>query len=252
MPVSLDRLAAERAFHDAQAAERAATFAREPGRLRVRDDDYLGHAGWVRPAFEKLGDLRGKAALDYGCGHGVAAVVLARRGASVSAFDLSPGYVRETRRRAGANGVGLNAVVAAAEQLPFADALFDVVWGNAVLHHVELALAIPELKRVLKPGGRAVFCEPWGGNPLLGFARRRLPYPGKRRTADERPLARADLARLRAAFPDSRVTGYELFASLGRLHPRLKALAGVDRWLGRRLPASQNWARYLVIELRRD
>ena len=91
MTTAADRLVSEQHFHDRQAADRAATFRRDPAGLRFADDDYLGHETWVRPAFSKLGDLRGKRALDYGCGHGMAAVVLARRGAVVTAFDLSPG-----------------------------------------------------------------------------------------------------------------------------------------------------------------
>ncbi len=47
----------------------------------------------------RLGDVAGLPVLDYGCGHGMAAVVLARRGAHVMAFDLSPGYLTEARRR---------------------------------------------------------------------------------------------------------------------------------------------------------
>ena len=246
------RHAAERTFHDAQARERAATFAADPGRLRVEDDAFLTHAGWIRPAFAALGDLRGQDALDYGCGHGVAAVVMARRGARVSAFDLSPGYVREANIRARANDVTLDAVVAAGEELPFADESFDVVWGNAILHHLELPRALPELKRVLRPGARAVFCEPWGGNPLLELARRRLPYPGKERTRDERPLLPADLATIRGQFPSCRATGHELFAALGRVHPRLRALARLDRVVVGMVPKSQMWGRYLVIELRRE
>src|SRR5262245_5068834 len=99
------RLASEREFHDRQARERAETFARRPHDLVFRDADYLEHETWVRPAFDALGELAGRRALDYGCGHGMAAVVMARRGAAVTAFDLSPEYVAEARRRAAANGV---------------------------------------------------------------------------------------------------------------------------------------------------
>src|SRR5437762_470841 len=104
MPAT-DRLSSERDFHDAQAAGRATHFHVHRAELRFADSDYLDHETWVRPAVAKLGDLRGKTVLDYGCGHGMAAVVLARAGAAVSAFDLSPGYVAEAKDRATANGV---------------------------------------------------------------------------------------------------------------------------------------------------
>src|SRR5207253_9747875 len=99
MPAT-DRLRREQRFHDAQARARAATFARAPQRLSFADADYLDHETWVRPAFDRLGDVRGKRVLDYGCGHGMAAVVLARRGARVTACDLSAGYVAAARARA--------------------------------------------------------------------------------------------------------------------------------------------------------
>src|SRR5436309_1779148 len=219
----MDRHTSELLFHDRQAAERADSFRTGAAELRFDADAYLDHETWVRPAFARLGDLRGRRALDYGCGHGMAAVVMARAGAAVSAFDLSPGYVAEARERATANGMRVECVAADAEKLPFPDAAFDAVWGNAVLHHLDLARAGRELHRVMRPGGVAVFCEPWGGNPLLTFTRRRLPYPGKDRTPDERPLTRRDLAPLRAVFPVVEVEGFQLLGMLRRVwrNPRV-------------------------------
>ncbi len=250
-----DRRIAEQVFHDRQAAERLAAFISGRRELRFDDAAYLDHETWVRPAFAKLGDLRGKRVLDYGCGHGMAAVVLARAGAEVTAFDLSAGYVNEARERARANGVAVECVVADGENLPFEDEAFDAVWGNAILHHLDLVRAGRELHRVLKPGGVAVFCEPWGGNPLLAFARRFLPYPGKDRTPDEQPLTRRDLAPFREVFPSVEVEGHQL---LGMLRRAVRAGSvsegprGIDRFdstLLRGCPALKNWCRYVVIRL---
>ena len=189
MPVA-DRLAAEQQFHDAQAAGRAGRFADVAG-LRFHDADYLDHETWIRPAFDMLGDVRGQRVLDYGCGHGMASVVLARRGADVTGFDLSAGYVAEARRPGdGQRGRRRVPPGGRASTCPSPTESFDAVWGCAILHHLDLRRAGAELRRVLRPGGVAVFCEPWGGNPLLEFARRCLPYPGKHRTPDERPLRR--------------------------------------------------------------
>lgn len=249
-----DRLAAEQAFHDTQAAARAESFRTGRADLAFADEAFLDHETWVRPAFAKLGDLRGEHALDYGCGHGMAAVVMARAGASVTAFDLSPGYVAEARERAGANGVRVTAVVADGEQLPFPDEAFDAVWGNAILHHLDLARAGRELFRVMRPGAVAVFCEPWGGNPLLAFARRRLPYPGKDRTPDERPLTRRDLLPLRLIFPGLEVRGFQLLGMVRRVwRNRLvcRACDRIDATLLRLVPPLRNWCRYAVITLRK-
>ena len=184
------RLFEEQQFHDRQARHRADWYVQHPHEYRFPDDAYLDHETWIRPAFSQLGDVAGLPVLDYGCGHGMAAVVLARRGARVTAFDLSAGYVAEARRRAAANGVAVALVQADGERLPFADASFDRIWGNAILHHLDIEQAARELDRVLRPGGVVVFCEPWGGNPLLAWARRHLPYAGKERTVDEEPLGK--------------------------------------------------------------
>jgi len=55
--------------------------------LHFDTDTYLDHETWVRPAFARLGDLQGKAALDYGCGHGMAAVVMARARRDLAPFE---------------------------------------------------------------------------------------------------------------------------------------------------------------------
>lgn len=247
-----DRLETERRFHDRQAAERAAAFRTGRAGLQFTDDDWLDHESWIRPAFARLGCVRGRHVLDLGCGHGMAAVVLARRGAAVTAIDLSPGYVAEARARAAANGVAITTHVADAESLPLPDQSIDAVWGNAILHHLNLHAAARELKRVLRPGGVAVFCEPWGGNPLIRFARCWLPYRGKHRTPDERPLERHDIALLRTHFPSMRTEGCQLLGMLRRLHPRLAPLGRVDQAILARLPRLQKFTRYLVLELRND
>jgi SAM-dependent methyltransferase len=245
------RLAGEQAFHDSQAAQRAASLF-HPEALRFSDDAWLGHETWIRPAFERLGDVAGRRVLDLGCGHGMASVVLARRGAHVTAFDLSPGYLAEAGRRAEANGVQVHLVRGAGECLPFADASFDRIWGNAVLHHFDLRAAGRELHRVLAPSGLAVFCEPWGENPLLDWARRRLPYPGKGRTQEEHPLRRRDLRLLQERFPDLQCEGYQLLAMARRVLRPGRLTAGLewcDARLLRRVPALRRFCRYVILTL---
>jgi SAM-dependent methyltransferase len=245
----------EQQFHDAQAVERAVSF--QTGRAMLRFDDaaYLDHETWIRPAFAMLGDLRGKVALDFGCGHGMAAVVMARSGAEAHAFDLSPRYVEETRERANANRVRVNATVANGEELPYDDATFDAIWGCAILHHLDLRKAASELHRVLKPGGVAVFCEPWGGNPILEFTRRWLPYPEKHRTPDECPLNVEGVTKLREVFPTLEFRGFQLFEMLKRAVPNLPGaglLRVCDERLFRSLPGLQNYSRYAVLNMTKE
>ena len=252
---NLERLHSERAFHDRQAHLRSATFAPRFDFYRFADDDYLDHETWIRPAFERLGDVAGKPVLDFGCGHGMAAVVLARRGARVTAFDLSPGYLNEARQRAAANGAAVQFVQADGERLPFGDSSFAHIWGNAILHHLDLHVAARELYRVLKPGGIAVFCEPWAENPLLNWARRRLSYAAKERTPDEEPLRRRELDSVRALFPDLEIHGFQLLSMLRRIGPSSRLVAALDladRVLLTCVPAAQRFCRYVVLTLRRD
>jgi SAM-dependent methyltransferase len=249
----MERLRTEQAFHDRQALERAADFAGRPDAFCFADDAYLDHETWIRPAINQLGELAGRRILDFGCGHGMAAVVLARRGAWVTAFDLSHGYLNEARQRARANQVSVTFVQADGERLPFADASFDRVWGNAVLHHLDLDRTGREIARVLRPGGVAVFCEPWGENPLLNWARRRLPYAGKERTPEEQPLRQRQVRLLKKFFPHVALRGYQLLSMARRVLPRGRLVAGLD-WcdtmLLERVPALQQFCRYVVLTLR--
>ncbi len=249
-----DRLESERAFHDRQARERAAFFDRQPEQLRFDDNSYLDHETWIRPALAQLGEVGGLQVLDYGSGHGMAAVVLARRGARVTAFDLSPGYLEEAAARARANGVEVHAVQADGEHLPFADGAFDRIWGNAVLHHLDIERAGRELYRVLRPDGVAVFCEPWGENPVLEWARRCLPYAAKGRTRDEQPLRRRHVRVLKRIFPSVEVRGFQLLSMARRVLRWRRLVAALDRWdamLLAGVPALEQFCRYMVLTLER-
>ena len=252
---ALDRLESEKAFHDQQAQQRAAEFRHRSDSLHFDDDFYLNHETWIRPAVAACGDVRGKHALDLGCGHGMAAIVLARRGADVVALELSRAYLDECRRRALANDVAITLVLADAERLPFADASFDLLWGNAIVHHLDIQTAAREIYRVLRPGGCAVLCEPWGQNRLLRWARQHLPYPGKGRTPDEQPLRAADVEILRSVFPKLEQRGFQLLSMTRRVFGPGVISAALDRcdaFLLKRFPSLERYCRYVVLTVRRD
>jgi SAM-dependent methyltransferase len=99
-------------------------------------------------------------ALELGCGTGFFLLNLMQAGLakSGSVTDLSPGMVRAALRNAERLGLDVDGRVADAERIPYDDDTFDVVVGHAVLHHIpDVELALREVLRVLKPGGRFVF-----------------------------------------------------------------------------------------------
>ncbi len=98
-------------------------------------------------------------ALEIGAGTGFFSLNLKQAGVldEVHVTDLSPGMVAAARRNAEQLGFDVEGRVADAEHLPYDDDTFDVVVGHAVIHHIpDVELALREVLRVLKPGGRFV------------------------------------------------------------------------------------------------
>ena len=141
-------------------------------------------------ALNLLGEVAGKKALDIGCGTGGNSVWLAKKGAIVTAMDISPVNIARTIEWAEKNGVEVDAHVMDCEKLAFADKSFDLVFGSFILHHIDIEKAAPEIRSALKDGGKAVFIENSGDNPLLMFFRNRvLPVFGLRKSPpSEYPL----------------------------------------------------------------
>jgi ubiquinone/menaquinone biosynthesis C-methylase UbiE len=99
----------------------------------------------------------GREVLEVGCGLGTDAVQFARNGARYTGVDLTPRSIELTAlrfRQEKLNGRFLNAD---AENLPFPDDSFDLVYSHGVLHHTpNTERAIQEVHRVLNPGGQAM------------------------------------------------------------------------------------------------
>jgi SAM-dependent methyltransferase len=92
--------------------------------------------------------------------------------------DISPGMVAVACQNAEQLGLDVTGEVADAEALPFPDETFDLVVGHAVLHHIpDVELAMREVLRVLKPGGRFVFCgEPTDRGDFIARRLSRLTW----------------------------------------------------------------------------
>ena len=117
--------------------------------------------GWNTPLhgsrpFEGIFDYaryRGRRVLEVGCGMGCMAMNWAEAGAEMTAVDLNPVAVAQTRRRFEVYGLAGRIEQADGETLPFPDASFDYAYSWGVLHHTPgTAAALREINRVLKPG----------------------------------------------------------------------------------------------------
>lgn len=117
--------------------------------------------------FEKLHHLlrlvdfegyRGRRVLEVGCGAGTDLVRFARGGARVTGVDLSSSAIELARQNFAQQGLEADLREADGEQLPFADGSFDLVYAHGVVQYTadDRAL-VEECRRVLKPGGRAIF-----------------------------------------------------------------------------------------------
>ncbi len=112
-----------------------------------------------------LGDVRGKDILEIGCGGAQFGIELAKRGARLTGIDLSDEQVRHARQHAKAAGVDYTVVRGNAEDLSrFKDSSFDIAVSDFALGFLDLDRLLPEIARVLRPGG---FCALSWSSPIL-------------------------------------------------------------------------------------
>jgi SAM-dependent methyltransferase len=208
--------------------------------------------------------LEGACVCEVGCGYGVISAWFAQQGAWVYAFDVSEANIRIAERAARVNQVSDRVCLSVmpGECLSYADKMFDLIFGNAVLHHLDLAISAREFYRVLRPGGVAIFREPLGENRLLEWARR-CPWRSEkhRHSPDERSLRYSDVDILRTVFPKVDLREAELLAVLRavarkaeigmiavpRWERAMQRLERMDRWLLRHLPLIRPLASYSVL-----
>ena len=132
---------------------------------------------------EFAGVRSGEALLDVACGTGPVAVTAARAGATVRALDLTPALLEHARRNAKTAGVDIDFKEGDVEALPYADASFDVVVSQfGHMFAPRPGVAIGEMLRVLRPGGRIAFST-WPPDQFIArlfamLARYMPPPPG--------------------------------------------------------------------------
>jgi len=109
----------------------------------------------VHLILEYFGDLNGKRVLDVGCGKGRFTRILAERypRASIVGFDLAEAMLRHVP-------AGVAACAGSMTALPFPSDAFDCAYATESLEHaIEIDVAVAEMCRVVRPGGRIVIID---------------------------------------------------------------------------------------------
>jgi ubiquinone/menaquinone biosynthesis C-methylase UbiE len=201
-----------------------------------------------------LGDIRGKTILDLGCGPGDASVVLAKKGAKVVGIDISSKLIDIARDKSIANNISesVNSLVMSAYQLNFEDNYFDLVFGNAILHHLDLNLAVPQIYRVLKSRGKAIFNEPFANSKVFKAIRKMIPVKKDSITDNQRQLCYKELEIFKSYFKDIKLFEFQVFSRMDRVVKNKYVnyfLNVMDKKLLDNFHFLRQYARYIVIEL---
>lgn len=152
--------------------------------------------------------ISGKQILEIGCSSGGTAQEYCKSCEHLTGVDVSDEGIKA------AKALNLdNAIfeVCDAHHLPFKDGQYDVVIVSSLLHHLDLEVALTEIRRVLKVGGLLLAREPLGTNPVFNFYRLLTPDV---RTEDERPFTHGDLKLMNEKFLPTNVVFFGLTSVL--------------------------------------
>lgn len=224
-------------------------------------DQYAAVAEGRRAVIEPLeqmiawsAPLAGRRVLEICCHDGEYGAILAHLGAEVEGIDIAASLVNLANRRASLNGVShrMHARVMSAHAIQFPAESFDLVFGKAALHHLDLDAARREIRRVLRPGGIGVFAEPVVLSEAARTLRRRAPVQSARETLYERQLSAEELDRFCEGFPEQRRAYFRLLSRLDRVMPQAKGwLDRIDRFVLSGVPRLRQWAGICVLAVRK-
>ena len=130
----------------------------------------------------------------------------------------------------------------------------SIVFGMAILHHLDLELASREVFRVLKKGGRAIFLEPVRNSRLIRIIRRMIPYTSPDVSPFERPLSDVELWDFSHEFTYFHDRAFSLpfvnlIETLGFDGPVLNFAIRIDGIILRTLPFLRHFAAVRVFEI---
>ncbi len=202
-------------------------------------------------------NVRGKVFLDYACGDGLNAIKAAKFGAALSiGLDISDVSVANARATAKSQKLENSTffLQGDCENTGLPSESVDVILCSGMLHHLDLSFAFPELRRILKPGGKILAVEALDYNPIIKLYRNLTP---SMRTDWERNhiLSLADLEFAKKFFKIGQVKYWHMFSVVAAYlkHPKLKekalkVLNSVDS-LATRLPGVKLMSWQFTFEL---
>ena len=117
-----------------------------------------------------------------------------------------------------------------ANTLTFKDEMFDVVYGGAILHHLDVKRSISEIYRVLKPNGIILFTEPLNMNPFYKLYRY---FNKKERTPDEHALVNKDFKIIKEKFTFEHVFLDFFSVITGYLSLKIFGDKNYDNWINK-------------------
>ena len=226
--------------HGAAIAEHAADiwgWGSPSGKVRAkRRSQLIIHYGGI---------YRGKSVLEIGCGTGIFSRYFAETGATVTSMDISPELIEQAKKETTAP---VTYLIGDAERLQFPESSFDVVAGSSILHHLDPDVALEEIYRVLRPGGRLAFAEPNMMNPQIAV-QKNVPFIKKMLgdSPDERAFTRWQMTSLlkRMQFTDITVFPYDFLHPLVP-EPMIPVVSGIRKVL-EKLPLVKEIAGSLII-----
>ncbi len=111
--------------------------------------------------------------LEVGCGVGYFTKEIVKKKSRITAIDISPDLLEVAKDKV--NDSNVTFTLANAYDLEYADSFFDTIVGSSILHHLDIARAMKEFYRVLKPEGSIYFTEPNMANPQI-ILQKNIPF----------------------------------------------------------------------------
>lgn len=196
-------------------------------------------------------NARSSVFLDYACGDGFNTIMAARAGARLAVgIDISPVSIGNAKKDAARRGLDekTHFVLADAENTKLPDNTIEVAICSGVLHHLDLARAFPELRRIMAPGGKVLAVEALGYNPLIKLYRYMTPA---QRTGWEKNhiLSLKDVRFAKSYFTVGEIRYWHIASIAGAyFHPLMPLLDGCDRLLTK-IPALRLMSWIFTFEL---